>query len=319
MDRAQKAESIETLKGVFSDSGAVVVTHYLGLTVAEMTDLRGRLRKEGATLKVVKNRLAQKALDGAGGEGGYDLFKGPVAIAYGSDPVSAAKVVVQYAKDNEKFSVIGGLLGDTDRAFDEKAADKGLATLPSLDQIRAKIVGLLQAPATKVAGVLQAPAAQLARGAVRLHACQRRRLRSSPNTLSLIQGNPNMSKLEKLVDDLSTLTVLEAADLSKLLEEKWGVSAAAPVAAAAAAGPAAAAPAEVVEEQTEFTVIITAVGDKKINVIKEVRGVRPDLGLKEAKDLVESAPAAVKENISKQEAEEVKKKLEEAGASVTIK
>jgi len=161
MDRAQKAESIETLKGVFADSGAVVVTHYLGLTVAEMTDLRGRLRKEGATLKVVKNRLAQKALDGAGGEGGYDLFKGPVAIAYGSDPVSAAKVVVQYAKDNEKFSVIGGLLDQT-TVLDENAV-RALATLPSLDQIRAKIVGLLQAPATKVAGVLAAPASQLAR------------------------------------------------------------------------------------------------------------------------------------------------------------
>jgi large subunit ribosomal protein L7/L12 len=129
-----------------------------------------------------------------------------------------------------------------------------------------------------------------------------------------------MSKLEKLVDDLSALTVLEAAELSKLLEEKWGVSAAAPVAVAAVGGgAAAAAPAEAAEEQTEFTVMLTAGGDKKINVIKEVRSVRPDLGLKEAKDLVEAAPAAVKENVSKQEAEEIKKKLEEAGASVQIK
>ena len=127
-----------------------------------------------------------------------------------------------------------------------------------------------------------------------------------------------MSKLEKLVEDLSTLTVLEASELSKLLEEKWGVSAAAPVAVAAAGG-AAAAPVEAAEEQTEFTVVLTAGGDKKINVIKEVRSVRPDLGLKEAKDLVEGAPQNVKENVSKQEAEEVKKKLEEAGASVTIK
>ena len=127
-----------------------------------------------------------------------------------------------------------------------------------------------------------------------------------------------MSKLEKIVEDLSALTVLEAAELSKLLEEKWGVSAAAPVAAAAPAG-AAAAPAEAAEEQTEFTVVLTAGGDKKINVIKEVRGVRPDLGLKEAKDLVEGAPQNVKENVSKQEAEEIKKKLEEAGASVSIK
>ena len=128
-----------------------------------------------------------------------------------------------------------------------------------------------------------------------------------------------MANLEKLVEDLSALTVLEAAELSKLLEEKWGVSAAAPVAVAAAAGGGAAAPAEAAEEQTEFTVVLTAGGDKKINVIKEVRGVRPDLGLKEAKDLVEGAPQNVKENVSKQEAEEIKKKLEEAGATVQIK
>ena len=128
-----------------------------------------------------------------------------------------------------------------------------------------------------------------------------------------------MSKLDKIVEELSTLTVLEAADLAKLLEEKWGVSAAAPVAVAAAGGGAAAAPAEAVEEQTEFTVMLMAGGDKKINVIKEVRSVRSDLGLKEAKDLVEAAPAAVKENVSKQEAEEIKKKLEEAGATVQIK
>ena len=126
-----------------------------------------------------------------------------------------------------------------------------------------------------------------------------------------------MSKLEKLVDDLSALTVLEASELSKLLEDKWGVSAAAPV-AMAAAGPATAAPAEAAEEQTEFTVVLTGVGDKKINVIKEVRSIRPDLGLKEAKDLVEAAPQNVKENVSKQEAEEVKNKLEAAGASVTV-
>jgi len=128
-----------------------------------------------------------------------------------------------------------------------------------------------------------------------------------------------MSKLEKLVDELSTLTVLEAAELSKLLEDKWGVSAAAPVAFAAPAAGGAAAPAEAVEEQTEFTVMLMAGGDKKINVIKEVRSVRSDLGLKEAKDLVEGAPLAVKENVSKQEAEEIKKKLEEAGATVAIK
>lgn len=127
-----------------------------------------------------------------------------------------------------------------------------------------------------------------------------------------------MSKIEQLVADLSTLTVLEAAELSKALEEAWGVSAAAPVAVAAAGG-AAAAPAEAAEEQTEFTVVIVDGGDKKINVIKEIRGIRSDLGLKEAKDLVEGAPQTVKENVSKQEAADIKKKLEEAGAKVEVK
>ena len=127
-----------------------------------------------------------------------------------------------------------------------------------------------------------------------------------------------MADLSKIVEDLSALTVLEAAELSKLLEEKWGVSAAAPVAVAAAGG-AAAAPAEAAEEQTEFTVVLLDGGDKKINVIKEVRGVRTDLGLKEAKDLVEGAPQPVVENVSKQVAEELKKKLEEAGAKIQIK
>lgn len=128
-----------------------------------------------------------------------------------------------------------------------------------------------------------------------------------------------MSKLDKIVEDLSALTVLEAAELSKLLEEKWGVSAAAPVAVAAAPAAGGAAPAEAAEEQTEFTVVLTDGGDKKINVIKEVRGLRSDLGLKEAKDLVEGTPANVLENVSKQAAEDAKKKLEEAGAKVTIK
>ena len=127
-----------------------------------------------------------------------------------------------------------------------------------------------------------------------------------------------MTDLTKLVDDLSNLTVLEAAELSKLLEEKWGVSAAAPVAVAAAVGGGADDGAGAAEEKTEFDVVLTAIGDKKINVIKEVRAAT-GLGLKEAKDLVESAPKAVKEGVSKEEAEELKKKLEDVGASVELK
>ena len=160
MDRAQKASSIETLKGVFDGAGAVVITHYLGLSVAEMGDLRGRLRKEGAAFKVVKNRLAQKALNGDGNGEAAALFKGPVGIAYAADPVSAAKVATQFAKDNDKLKIVGGMMGAV--VLDAKGVD-ALAKLPSLDQLRAKLVGLIQAPATRIAGVVQAPAAQLAR------------------------------------------------------------------------------------------------------------------------------------------------------------
>lgn len=159
MERAQKSEAIEALKGVFADAGAVVVTHYAGITVAQMEVLRHRLRAEGASLKVVKNRLAQKALNGAG-EGALALFTGPVAIAYGPDAVSAAKVATQYAKENELFTIVGGMMGE--QVLDARSVD-ALAKLPSLDQIRGKLVGLLNAPATRIAGVLQAPGGAVAR------------------------------------------------------------------------------------------------------------------------------------------------------------
>ena len=160
MDKAGKTVALETLKGVFGESGAVVVTHYTGLTVAEMTKLRGMLRKDGAQLKVVKNRLAKIALDGQGGDAAQALFSGPVAIAYSPDPVSAAKATDEFAKENDKLVIIGALMGE--EVLDANGVES-LAKLPSLDQLRGKLVGLLQAPATKVAGVVQAPAGQLAR------------------------------------------------------------------------------------------------------------------------------------------------------------
>ncbi len=160
MDRAQKQAQIGALKDVFASAGAVVVTHNLGLTVAEMTDLRLRLRSEGASLRVVKNTLVQKALAGGEGEGAQSLFTGPVAIAYGPDAVSAARIATKFAKENDNFVIIGGLMGAN--VLDQKAVGS-LASLPSLDELRAKLVGLLQTPATRIAGVLQAPAGALAR------------------------------------------------------------------------------------------------------------------------------------------------------------
>jgi large subunit ribosomal protein L10 len=160
MDRAQKAETVESLKGVFAGAGIVVVGHYSGLSVAELTTLRSRLRQADAGLKVVKNRLVKLAIDGTRHAGGAHLFTGPTAIAYSADPIAATKVAVQYAKEKEQFVLLGGLFGD--QVLDTKAV-QALATLPSLDELRGKIIGLVQAPATKVAGVLAAPAGQLAR------------------------------------------------------------------------------------------------------------------------------------------------------------
>jgi large subunit ribosomal protein L10 len=160
MDKAGKAVALEALKGVFANAGVVVVTHYSGLTVSELTDLRVKLKGQGASLKVIKNRLAKIALEGKGGDDAANLFTGPVAIAFSADPVAATKVVAEYAKGNEKLVLIGGIMGDV--VLDQNGV-KALATLPSLDQLRGTLIGLIQAPATKIAGVLAAPAGQVAR------------------------------------------------------------------------------------------------------------------------------------------------------------
>ena len=160
MDKAGKAVALEAYKQVFADAGVIVVTQYSGLTVRELTDLRGKLKAEGANLKVIKNRLAKIALEGKGGDAAGAMFVGPVAIAFSPDPVAASKVVADFAKTNDKLVLIGALMGD--QVLDQ-AAVKQLAALPSLDQLRGKIIGLIQAPATKIAGVLAAPGGQLAR------------------------------------------------------------------------------------------------------------------------------------------------------------
>jgi len=160
VDRAQKSELIDQLKDVFAGSHTVVVAHYSGLVVSELETLRTSMAEEGASVKVTKNRLAKLALEGSDKAGISDLFAGPTAIASSQDPVSAAKLAVKFAKDHEKFVILGGVMGDTVLDVD---GVKALASMPSLDELRGKLVGLVQAPATKVAGVLQAPAGQLAR------------------------------------------------------------------------------------------------------------------------------------------------------------
>ena len=160
MDRAQKEKVVDELGQIFESSGVVVVARYEGMTVAEMQGLRAEMRAAGGSVRVAKNRLAKIALEGRPCASIGKLLTGMTVLAYSEDPVAAAKVISAFAKDNEKLSIVGGALGENTL---DVAGVQALASLPSLDALRATIIGLLQAPATKVAGVLQAPAGQLAR------------------------------------------------------------------------------------------------------------------------------------------------------------
>jgi len=160
VERAAKKELVTALNGVFKTSNVVVVAHYAGLTVAQMQTLRKQMKQAGASVKVAKNRLAKIALEGTDASVVVPLLKGPTVIAYSGDPVAAPKVATDFAKAHEKFVILGGAMGTTVLNPD---GIKALAALPSLDELRAKLVGLLQAPATKVAQLLNAPAAKVAR------------------------------------------------------------------------------------------------------------------------------------------------------------
>lgn len=160
MDRAEKREMVASLNGIFTDAGVVVVAHYGGLSVAKMTDLRAKMREAGGSVKVAKNRLAKLALDGTDAAHIADLFEGQTLIAYSDDPVSAPKVASAFAKENEQFVLIGGAMGATHLDAD---GVKALATMPSLDELRAKILGMINTPATRIAQVVNAPAGGLAR------------------------------------------------------------------------------------------------------------------------------------------------------------
>ena len=160
MDRSQKADLVAELKSVFTETSVVVVTRNLGLTVAQSTDLRLKMRDAGAQFKVAKNKLAQIALEGTRYGPISDLLTGPTALATSKDPVAAAKVAVEFAKTNDKLEIVGGAMGDT---LLDMNGIKALAALPSLDQLRGTLIGLVQAPATKIARIAIEPAAQLAR------------------------------------------------------------------------------------------------------------------------------------------------------------
>jgi large subunit ribosomal protein L10 len=160
VDRAEKRELVTGLNEAFSGAGSVVVAHYAGITVAQMNDLRSKMRVAGGTVKVAKNRLAKIALQGTDSASIIDLFKGQTLIAYSEDPIAAPKVASDFAKGNDKLVILGGAMGTTSLNAD---GVKALATLPSLDELRARLVGMIATPATRIAQVVNAPAAQLAR------------------------------------------------------------------------------------------------------------------------------------------------------------
>jgi large subunit ribosomal protein L10 len=158
--RAEKAQVINDLNAVFTETGVVVLTHYKGLTVAEITDLRGRMRAAGASFRVTKNKLAQLAVNGTPFAPMASLFKGPTAIAFSKDPTAAPRIISEFGKKNDKLQIVGGGLSGT---LLDAASVRALAELPSLDELRAKLVGLLNTPASRLVGLLQAPGGQVAR------------------------------------------------------------------------------------------------------------------------------------------------------------
>ena len=160
MDRSQKEEQVAVLKHEISESELVVVTHYIGITMPEMTILRKNMREAGANFRVTKNRLTRLALQDTGFESLIELMSGPTALAYSADPVAAAKAAVNFAKDNDKLVILGGVLNGQVLGVD---GVNNLAKLPSLDELRGKLVGMISTPATRIAGVLQAPAGKVAR------------------------------------------------------------------------------------------------------------------------------------------------------------
>jgi large subunit ribosomal protein L10 len=160
MDRSQKADSVAQLNAVFQEAGVVVVTRNLGMSVAQSTELRTKMRDAGASYKVAKNRLAALALKDTAYTGLEDYLTGPTALAYSTDPVAAAKAAVDFAKTTDRIEIVGGSMGGQ---LLDQAGVKALASMPSLDELRAKLIGLVNAPATKIAQVVNAPAAKLAR------------------------------------------------------------------------------------------------------------------------------------------------------------
>lgn len=309
MRNPQKEETVAQLREKVETSQATFLAEFRALPMPALTALRRQLREAGGELKVVKNTLLRLATQDTPAH--LDEFlTGPTAAVFAyTDPVAVAKAVAAFTRDHKNFSLKGGYFEGRVYPGDQVRA---LADMPTREQLQAQVVGSIMSPLTGFVGTLNGTVASFVFTLMAIADKRREQGESA-------EGEVDMATTEELIEQLGNMTVFQLVELSKALQEKFGVSAAMPVAAVgapAAAGAAEAAPAE--EEQTSFDVILASAGDNKIQVIKAIREIT-NLGLGDAKSFVESAPVKVKEGVSKEEAEAIRAKLEEQGAAVEIK
>ena len=312
MPKQEKVQMVNTFVEKLRRAKGFVVTTYMGIDAQQMTTLRRQMKKEGVELKVIKNTLFARALQLAGYDGELTKrLRGQLAVVFGyDDPVLAPKVVHTLRKEYEVLSLLWGIV---EGQLYEGPQLETLATLPSREELLGQVAGYLLAPFYEFAGAINAV---LWEWTAILEAVIEKQ-----GGIPEEQGGSFMAasaKVQELFEALKGLTLLELKQLTDLFKEEFGVTAAAPVAVAAAPVAAPAAEAAPAEEKTEFKVVLKAVGDQKLQVIKAVREVVPGLGLKEAKDLVEGAPSVLREGVSKDEAQKIKEKLEAVGATVEI-
>jgi len=308
MRKEAKTEAIAELHEKFSRARVAVLTECVGLEGQEVTELRRRLRGVKAELKVVKNTLAVLAAEGTPMSIAKEHFKGPLSLAIGyDDPALPAKILRDFIAQEKRDKKMRVTLGMVEGILFDAARMKAVADLPSRNVLLSLLLARMQSPIVGLVGTMN--------GILSNFVGVLMAIKDKPKEESMSGATAEKLSKEDFIKMIEGMTVLELDDYVKALQERFGVTAAAPVAAGGGGGAAEAAPAE---EKTSCDVVVTNAGEKKIQVIKVVREVT-NLGLKEAKDLVEGAPKPVKTSVTKEEADTIKKKLEEQGAKIDIK
>lgn len=308
MRKEEKTQAVAELHEKFSRARVAFLAECTGLEGSEVTELRRQLRGAGAELKVVKNTLAVLASEGTSLSVAKDHFRGPLSVAIGyDDPALPAKILRDFIAKGKRDKKMRITVGVIEGSLLDAARVKAIADLPSRNALLSMLLAGLQGPLAGLAGTMNGIVAKFVGTLIAI--------KEKPKEDSMSGATATKLSKDDFIKMIEAMSVLELDDYVKALQERFGVTAAAPAAAAGAGAAAAAAPAE---EKTAFDVILAGAGDKKIQVIKVVRELT-NLGLKEAKDLVEGAPKPVKTGVSKEEAETIKKKLEEQGAKIEIK